>query len=291
MWHARYCRPVKKLNMLVPLSPQSLSALPASLAGSLVLFVVAAQPASAAGLRLGAYADALGISPVVCVTSQHLANLTLPAWQQSMQQAGLDCTVSESGRPMPGYETWTASCVGQGQGASAAQAYKFSVLAEGERLIVDSAVKNAAGELVSKKAFGGAYRGACAPDTPPFDVQAYLGRGESPRQVEARKALAADLIRCGNVFNGLSVSVAKSRQEGMRAAATAMLEAAVSLHPGDGSFHMEAVKKSAPEVAAELVGASAEKKFAVYQSCSPYLEPDGIAQALKNRVATGTGAR
>lgn len=246
---------------------------------------------SAAGLRPGAYADAFGSGPSVCVTSQHLASLTLPAWQRSMQQAGLDCTVSESERPLPGYETWKASCVGRGEGASTAQAHKFSVSAVGDRLIVDSAVTDAAGNLVSKNAFAGVYQGACAPDTPPFDVQAYLGSGESPRQAEARKALAVDLIRCANVFNGLSVSVVKSRQEGMRAAATAMLEAAVSLHPGDGSFHMEAVKKSAPEVSAELVGASVEKRFAVYQSCSPYLEPNGIAQALKNRLATGAVAR
>lgn len=270
----------------------------ASLAGLLVSCALAAQPAAAAGFRQGAYADSLGGTAAVCVTSQHMASLTATAWKQSMQQRGMDCTVSESTRPLPGHETWKASCIakapGASAGATAAHLYQFTVHADGEQLIIDSGMKTSAGQQVMKNAFSGTYQGACAPGTPPLDVWAYLdgtyGMG-TPAQSEARKAVATDLIRCANVFNGLSLSVAKARQEGMRAAAAAVMEAAVELHPGEGDFHMDALKKSAPEVSAELVGSSAEKRFSLYQSCSPYLEPDGIAKAVQSRAAAGATPR
>lgn len=251
--------------------------------------------AAAAGFRPGAYADELGTTPVVCVTQQHMASLTATAWKQAMQQRGRDCSVSESARPMPGNETWKASCTSPAQGAvgGATQLYQFTVHADGEKLVIDSGMKNSAGRQVMKKALFGTYQGTCAPSTPPLDVWAYLDGADgadgvaTPAQAAARKAVAIDLIRCGNVFNGLSLSVAKARQEGMRTAAAAMLEAAVELHPGEGNFHIDALQKSAPEVSAELVGASADKKFALYQSCSPYLEPDGIAKAVQSHTADG----
>lgn len=255
-----------------------------------------AGSASAAGFRQGAYADSLGSTAVVCVTPQHMTSLTATAWKPGMQQRGMDCTVSESDRPMPGHETWKARCIapGQGAGASAAHLYQFTVHADGEKLVIDSGMKNEAGEQMMKKAFLGTYQGACAPNTPPLDVWAYLdgtGGMAAPGQAAARKTVAADLVRCSSVFNGLSLSVAKAKQEGMRTAAAAMMQAAVELQPGEGDFHLDTLKKSAPEVSAELVGASAEKKFALYQTCSPYLEKDGIAQAVKNREAAGNAAR
>lgn len=270
----------------------------ASLAGLLALCALAAQPAAAAGFRQGAYADSLGTTPVVCVTPQHMASLSATAWKPSMLQRGMDCTVSESARPLPGHETWKASCAGTASGTP--HHYQFTVHADGEQLVIDSGMKTSAGEQVMKKAFFGTYQGACAPGTPALDVWAYLDgthgtHGTSgmatPAQADARKAVATDLIRCGNVFNGLSLSVAKARQEAMRTAAAAMLEAAVELHPGEGNFHIDALKKSAPEVSAELVGSSAEKRFALYQSCSPYLEPDGIAKAVQSRTAAGAATR
>jgi hypothetical protein len=266
------------------------------LAGLLIGGVAVSQPAAAARFRQGAYADSLGSTAVVCVTAQHMASLTAPAWKNAMQQRGMDCTVSESDQPMPGHETWKARCVAPAQaaGASAAHLYQFTVHADGEQLVIDSGMQTSAGRQMMKKAFFGTYQGACAPGTPPLDVWAYLDGTHgmaTPAQADARKAVAIDLIRCGNVFNGLSLSVAKARQEGMRAAAAAMLEAAVELHPGEGDFHIDALKKSAPEVSAELVGTSAEKKFALYQTCSPYLEPDGITKAVQSRVAAGATPR
>jgi hypothetical protein len=65
----------------------------------------------------------------------------------------------------------------------------------------------------------------------------------------------------------------------------------VELHPGEGDFHLDAVKKSAPEVSAELVGASPEKRLALYQSCSPYLEQDGIEKAVQSRAVAGAASR
>lgn len=258
---------------------------------------IAALPsAAAAGFRPGAYADELGTTPVVCVTQQHMASMTAASWRQAMQQRGMDCRVSESARPMPGYETWKASCTGapQAAGGAAALLYQFTVHADGEKLVIDSGAQTSAGAQVMKKALFGSFRGACETGTPQLDVWAYLdGRPNSPgtpAQAAARQAVATDLIRCGNVFNGLSLSVAKARQEGMRTAAAALLEAAVELHPGEGSFHLDALKKSAPEVSAELVGASPEKRFALYQSCSPYLEPDGIEKAVESRAAAGAAA-
>lgn len=264
-------------------------------AGVLAACALAAQPAAAAAFRQGAYADSLGTTPVVCVTSQHMASLTATVWTQAMQQRGMDCTVSESAQPMPGHETWKASCAGTASGTP--HHYQFTVHADGEQLVIDSGMKTSAGEQAMKKAFFGTYQGACSPGTPPLDVWAYLDgtQGTSgmatPAQAAARKAVASELIRCGNVFNGLSLSVAQARQETMRTAAAAMLEAAVELHPGDGSFHIDTLKKSAPEVSAELVGSTAEKRFALYQSCSPYLEPGGIAKAVQSRTAAGPATR
>lgn len=255
-----------------------------------------AVSAAAAGFRQGAYADSPGSTAVVCVTPQHMTSLTAAAWKPAMQQRGMACTVSESDRPMPGHETWKARCIAPAQdaGANAAHLYQFTVHADGQTLVIDSGMKSSAGKQVMKKAFFGTYQGACAPNTPPLDVWAYLdgtGGMATPAQAAARKSVAADLVRCSSVFNGLSLSVAKTRQEGMRTAAAALMEAAVELHPGEGGFHMDALKKSAPEVSAELVGASTDKKFALYQSCSPYLEKDGIAQAVSNREAAGNAAR
>ena len=102
---------------------------------------------------------------------------------------------------------------------------------------------------------------------------------------------SAILAILGLFVAGAAVLSMVDEQEGMRAAAAAMLEAAVELHPGEGDFHMDALKKSAPEVSAELVGTSAEKKFALYQTCSPYLEPDGITKAVQSRVAAGATPR
>ena len=265
----------------------------AFLAGLMVGGVAAT---AATGFRQGAYADSPGSTAAVCVTPQHMASLTATAWKPAMQQRGMDCTISESDRPMPGYETWKARCITPAQdgGASAAHLYKFTVHADGQTLVIDGGMKSATGQQMMQKAFFGTYQGACAPNTPPLDVWAYLdgtGGMVTPAQAAARKAVAADLVRCSSVFNGLSLGVAKAKQEGMRSAAASMMEAAVELHPGEGDFHMDALKKSAPEVSAELVGASAEKKFALYQSCSPYLNKDGIEQAVRNREAAGSAAR
>jgi hypothetical protein len=260
-------------------------------------FCAAAALPAAAGFRPGAYADELGTTPVVCVTQQHMASMTATAWKQAMQQRGMDCTVSESARPMPGHETWKARCTGAPRGATSAAAllYQFTVHADGEKLVIDSGAQTPDGAQVMKKALFGTYRGACDAHTPALDVDAYLGGQPhtqgTPAQAAARKAVATDLVRCGNVFNGLSLSVAKARQEGMRMAAAGLLEAAVELHPGEGSFHLDALRQSAPEVSAELVGASPEKRFALYQSCSPYLEPGGIEKAVQGRAATGAAAR
>lgn len=257
-------------------------------------FAVAAPPAPAPGFRTGAYADTLGTAGLVCVTLQHLAALTSAAWKRSMSERGTHCTITESDKPMPGHESWKARCSSTtpGAGNAAAQLYQFTVHADAERVVIDSAMRNSDGQELMKTAFFGEYRSACASGTPPLDVRPYLDATHTadaapttPAQALARRAVAADLIRCGNVFNGLSLSVTKSRQEGMRTAAAAMIEAAVQLHPGDNDFHVQALKKSAPEVSAELVGASADKRFALYQSCSPYLEPGGIDKAVQASAA------
>lgn len=251
---------------------------------------MAAQTAAAAGFRPGAYVDTLGTAGTVCVTKEHMAAMTATAWKRSMQKRGMDCTVTDSDRPMPGHETWKASCVGTqpGTGHGGAHLYQFTVHADGERLVVDSGMKTSDGRQMMKNAFFGDYQAACTPGTPPLDVWTYLdgaGSTPTPEQALARQAIAIDLIRCGNVFNGLSLSVAKARQDGMRAAAAAVIEAAVQLHPADGDFHLEALKRSAPEVSAQLVGASPEKRLALYQSCSPYLESGGIDKAVQSRAA------
>jgi hypothetical protein len=257
-------------------------------------YALAAQPAAAAGPRAGAYTNELGTVQMVCVTAEHLAQATATAWHKAMQERGMECTISASDRPMAGHETWKAQCSPTAPNTTAGTPhhYQFSVHSDGERLVIDSGMKNANGQQVMKKAFFGHYKGACTPDMPPLDVNAYLNGIYgmlTVAQADTRKAVALDLIRCANVFNGLSLSVTKARQEGLRTAAAALLEAAVELHPGDGDFHLDALKRSAPEVSAELVGAPADKKFALYQSCSPYLEQDGIAQAVQKREA-GKGA-
>ena len=256
----------------------------------------AAQPAPTdlPAFRPGAYADRFGSTGTVCVTPQHLAALTSAAWQQSMAARGMACTLTETERPMPGYERWQARCTPAPAGAAdgSAQLYKVTVHASGNMLVLDAGMTQD-GRQVMKTAFVGDYREACAPGTPPLDVRAYLEPSAliDPGAAAVRKAVAADLIRCAGVFNGLSLSVAPPRKEALRAAAAGLLEAAVQLHPGDANFHLDTVKKSATEVSAELVGSSAEKKFAVYQTCSPYLEPGSIEKAVQQRAAATPAAR
>lgn len=242
---------------------------------------------AAPGFREGAYAQEPGTA-AVCVSRKQMDQLTAQAWRPAMKQRGMDCTVTESAKPMAGHETWKAACTDP-HSKDVQHLYQFTVHASSEQLVIDSRMANAAGDLVMKNAFLGTYQGACTASTPPLDEWVYLdgthGTGAPAQADGARKAVAIELIRCGNVFNGLSLTVAKGKQAGMRTAAAAMLEAAVELYPAEGSFHMDELKKSAPLVSAELVGSSPEKKFALYESCSGYLQPDGIAQSVKERSA------
>ena len=242
---------------------------------------------AAPGFREGAYAQAPGTA-AVCVSRKQMDKLSAPIWKLAMKERGMDCTVTESAKPMVGHETWKAACTDP-RSKDARHLYQFTVHANSEQIVIDSRMEDAAGDLKMKNAFLGTHQGACTANMPPLDEWAYLdgtyGMGAPAQADGARKAVAVELIRCGNVFNGLSLTVAKGKQEGMRTAAAAILEAAVELYPAEGSFHMDELKKSAPLVSAELVGSSAEKKFALYQSCSAYLQPDGIAQSVKERSA------
>ncbi len=211
-----------------------------------------------------------------------------------MKQRGLDCTVTESAKPMAGHETWKAGCVDL-RNKGPQYLYQLTVHADSEQIIIDSRMANSAGELQMKNAFMGTYQGACTASIAPLDEWVYLdgtyGMGAPAQADGARKAVAIELIRCGNVFNGLSLTMAKAKQADMRTAATALIEAAVELYPADGNFHMDELKRSAPLVSAELVGSSAEKKLALYQSCNAYLQPDGIAQSVKERSAAAGAAK
>lgn len=242
---------------------------------------------AAPGFREGAYAQAPGAA-TVCLSRKQMDHLTAQAWKPAMKQRGMDCSITESAKPMAGHETWKAACTDP-RSKDVQHLYQFTVHASSEQVVIDSRMADAAGDLKMKNAFLGTYQGACTASTPPLDEWAYLdgthGVGAPAQSDGARKAVAIELIRCGNVFNGLSLTVAKGKQAGMRTAAAAMLEAAVELYPAEGSFHMDELKKSAPLVSAELVGASAERKFALYESCSAYLQPDGIAQSVKERSA------
>lgn len=247
---------------------------------------------AAPGFREGAYAETPGSTAAVCVTRKQMGNLTALAWKSAMKQRGMDCTITESAKPLVGHETWKASCADP-RSRGALHLYQFTVHANSEQVVIDSRMADAAGDLKMKNAFMGAYQGACTASTPPLDEWVYLdgtyGMGAPAQADGARKAVAIELIRCGNVFNGLSLTVTKARQADMRTGAAALLEAAVELYPADGDFHVDELKKSAPLVSTELVGSSAEKRFALYQSCSAYLQPDGIAQAVKER-STAAGA-
>lgn len=242
---------------------------------------------AAPGFREGAYAQAPGTA-AVCVSRRQMDKLTAQAWKPAMKQRGMDCTVTESAKPMVGHETWKATCTDP-RSKGAQHLYQFTVHADSEQVVIDSRMADAAGDLKMKNAFLGTYQGACTASMPPLDEWAYLdgtyGMGAPAQEEGARKAVAIELIRCGNVFNGLSLTVAKGKQADMRAAAAALLEAAVELYPADGDFHLDELKKSAPLVSAELVGSSAEKKFALYESCSAYLQPGGVAQSVKERSA------
>ncbi len=273
-----------------PATPLFSTARHAALLAGLSALAVASH--AAPGFREGAYAEAPGGTAAVCITRKQMGQLTAQAWKPAMKQRGMDCTITESAKPMVGHETWKAACTDP-RNKDAQHLYQFTVHADSEQIVIDSRMANAAGELAMKNAFLGTYQGACTASTPPLDEWVYLdgtyGMGAPAQADGARKAVAIELIRCGNVFNGLSLTVAKGKQADMRTAAAAMLEAAVELYPAEGSFHMDELKKSAPLVSAELVGSSAEKKFALYQPCSAYLQPGGIAQSVKER-STAAGA-
>lgn len=287
---------------------------PRALALSLATCLMAgALPSQAAEtLREGAYADEIDGDRPSCVTRQALERLTARSWKPAMQQRGQECTMGETTQPMPGLETWKATCTpagakagtGAAGTAGAGRSYDITVHGRDDRLVIDSRVTvTATGDLQGKQAFLGNYRGACTADTPALNEWRYLDPAQSSQPSKAaaspaapspssapaavRKAVAQDLIRCGNVMNALSITVPQAKQAGMRAGAEALMAAAVSVYDAEPAFYTQALEASAKDVAAQVVGTSAETRFALYQSCSGYLQPDGIEQAIRQRSAEG----
>ncbi len=222
--------------------------------------------------------------------------LSAPIWKLAMKERGMDCTVTESAKPMVGHETWKAACTDP-RSKDARHLYQFTIHANSEQIVIHSRMEDDAGDLKMKNALLGTYQGACTAGMPQLDEWVYLdgtyGLGTPAQADGARKALAIELIRCGNVFNGLSLTVAKGKQEGMRTAAAAMLEAAVELYPAEGNFHMDEFKKSAPSSRPNL-SAPRQKRSLRYTSravptCSPAALPSPSRSAAPLQAPRSKG--
>ncbi len=248
----------------------------------------AAGPGNAMKIREGAYADTLDNAGTVCVTKKAIETLSLQGWKAKMGQLGRNCSLTEPSQQSFLNEHWKAACSAAGEATK--NNYRINLSFMENKLTIDSMIESAAGELKLKKAFQGEYKGACTSAMPALDSMSYLDLPPPPSasELKARKVVAADMIRCGTIFRGLSLSVAKDKSAAMIATGDAMWESALGLidNDNDNDFYMSELKKSAAEISTLLIPLpSAEKRFQLAQACNKYLTAEGIANAVKEQTA------
>ena len=88
-----------------------------------------------------------------------------------------------------------------------------------------------------------------------------------------------------NFYNAMATVVPAKKKTDMEAVSGAFTARAVEFTGGDQSQLMQAVKATADRASASVVGKTQEDRFAVHQSCSAYLQEDGVEKALAERSA------
>jgi hypothetical protein len=242
--------------------------------------------AHAEAFKAGAYDDELGSGSAVCVTQKNLDAFAVNVWQKAMQQRQRDCKIIETEQdPMPDSVRWKAVCAERSDPKLTYQ-YKVSASSFSNKLVIDSAiVDETTGELKLKRALLGSFKGACGADARPLDPWSYL---DIPVRVvatavekKAAERVAIQLIRCANIMNATAQLLVAGKKAEMLTLGQALLVTANEMLGGDLKRYESELTKSANDVAGEFIGKSNQQRIELVQSCSKYLTPDGIEQAVK----------
>jgi hypothetical protein len=246
-----------------------------------------AQP-KAEPFRPGAYEDT---SQTICVTSAHMADLTAKSWEQKMAQRDKDCKLTNAEQPMAGLQRWSAICT-EKNNTKLSYRYDFQVSAWDSKLLIDSKITDgASGEIKLKSAFLGNFKGACAAGTPALAPWDYLDLPVavlySPAEEKARKETAVELVRCGHILNLMAMTTKSGRASEMQTSAAFMLRSALDLFNGDSTAYTAEVDKSAAALPKEFAGKTPQQASELMAPCASYLSPEGVAQAVRSKTASG----
>ena len=140
---------------------------------AIALLAASLSGAHAAPMQGGAYDDFFQPDVITCIGAADMAQMTAERWQKEMQKRAKTCQITQSDNPMPGLRRWSATCA---DAHSHSWVYSFTVntSANGETLLIDSRITDAAGNLESKKAFQGKRQGACNAAATPFRLWDYF---------------------------------------------------------------------------------------------------------------------
>jgi hypothetical protein len=260
----------------------------------IVVLTVAAgfalSAAHAEAFKAGAYDDELERGGTVCVTQKHFDTFAAKVWQKDMQQRQRDCKIIETEQhPMPNSVRWKAVCAERSD-AKLTHEYSVSASSFDNKLFIDSAiVDTVTGQLKLKRALLGNFKGSCGADTRPLDLWSYLDIAvqvvATAAEKRAGERVAIQLIRCGNIMNATAQLLVPGKKAEMLTLSQAVLVTANEMLGGDFKRYEAELTKSANEVAGEFIGKSNQQRIELVQSCSKYLTPDGVEQAVK--VETG----
>ncbi len=246
----------------------------------------AAEP-DAMKMPKGAYADTYNNGATVCATNEALGLLSWTGWKEKMGQLRRECSLTEPNQGSSFHEYWKAECT-IAAGETTKDNYRINISSMRGVLVIDSMIDTPAGKLKLKKSFRGEYKGACNSTMPLLDAWSYLDLPAPlpTSDLKVRKLVAADMIRCGNVFYGLTLVVAKEKRADMMNTGKAIWGSALELIDYDNDFYLSELKKSGTEVSVALVPLpSVEKLNEMVQACNKYTAPEGIAIALKEQAA------
>jgi hypothetical protein len=155
----------------------------------------------------GAFANRLDNGKTSCISKHDLEKIQPNTWIEYMKKRGKTCTITKRDNPTPSMWRWEAECK---LGNLAPKLYKFNFNRPGNqdnKVLLDSMISNANGEILLKEAFLGEYTGECEKDMEKLRIDTYL---ELPiheyesSSLKARESVAGDLIYCGMFLSVLS---------------------------------------------------------------------------------------
>ncbi|WP_374356277.1 hypothetical protein, partial [Chitinimonas sp.] len=237
---------------------------------SLLLIGLTGIPAHA-GPIAGQYRQSFPQERSVCIADSDLAVLKPTAWANQMKQRGKRCTLGKDPEASTLLDKWTGACTTE-QGVK--YDYSISVSHIGQdNLVIDSKIEKD-GKLEAKTAFMAQRTGTCTAGSTALNVWELLDLPDT----RAAEAVASDLLYCGALYTGLASKTGKEKRLQLSQLGQQLFATATGLLPDNPAFVQSEMSKAADRAAADIVGANAEKLYALSQSalCAPYLAEGGV---------------